>query len=147
MQKIYDSLYITDIDTIQNTVLTADVVISVCQDAAEDNVGCQYKHYPMPDGLAGEYGVDSSYPTFRDAVTDVVSSVRGGNRVVVHCHAGYSRSPSVCIAALAELDGYSYADAFWHIRNKRPISPSPRLVEHANKYIHEEADSIPNQQY
>jgi predicted protein tyrosine phosphatase len=52
MWQIAAHLTIADIDSVRREDTSSfDAVVSVCQDTAEDNVGCDYEHYKLADGL------------------------------------------------------------------------------------------------
>jgi len=137
VNRIRENLWITDISTVQNTSFDADVVISVCQDTAADNVGCLYEHFNMADGETDGWGGRNDYDIFRDAVDTVIEHVRAGQKTIVHCHRGHSRSAAVCISAAAILDENGYRNAFNAVRRVRVIGPDELLVEYANRYITE----------
>lgn len=57
-----------------------------------------------------------------DSVTDwAVNAITSGGRVLVHCHMGINRSPSVAFAVLLTL-GWHPVDAMAAIRAARPIA-------------------------
>ena len=58
------------------------------------------------------------------SLTDEVQSK--GGRVFVHCHAGISRSATVCIAYLMQQKQMTLNDAYSFVKSKRPII-SPNL--------------------
>ena len=48
-----------------------------------------------------------------------------GGKVFVHCHAGISRSPTVCIAYLMKLHQWNLSQAYDYVKSRRPhISPN-----------------------
>lgn len=49
-----------------------------------------------------------------------------GGKVLVHCHQGVSRSPSVVIAYLMHCNNISFENAFAHVRRTRKVT-SPNL--------------------
>jgi predicted protein tyrosine phosphatase len=63
---------------------------------------------------------------FADSFTD-------DDRVLVHCHAGISRSTAVAIAVLIH-HGWSYDAAYQHVENVRPILLPNKLII---KYVDE----------
>ncbi|RYG11844.1 MAG: hypothetical protein EON92_09625, partial [Burkholderiales bacterium] len=57
-----------------------------------------------------------------DSTTDwVVNAITSGGRVLIHCHMGINRSPSVAFAALLTL-GWQPVDAMTAIRTARPVA-------------------------
>jgi len=73
----------------------------------------QLRHIPL---------VDHGTPTrneLRDAATTVSSLVREGHEVLVHCHAGVERTPTVVCAALLMM-GWSLTEAYQRVLEVRP---------------------------
>lgn len=58
---------------------------------------------------------------FDAGVAAVVDAVAGGGTVLVHCHMGVNRGPSMAFAALLEL-GWAPTDALEALRAARPIA-------------------------
>jgi protein-tyrosine phosphatase len=56
----------------------------------------------------------------RELARWVVESLRGGEVILIHCHAGMGRAATTAIAVLMEL-GYSLPDAYNTLRQARPI--------------------------
>jgi hypothetical protein len=50
----------------------------------------------------------------------VVERLRAGQRVLVHCSAGFNRSPTICCAALILLEGLSAEAALERVRQHHP---------------------------
>ena len=66
--------------------------------------------------------LEPSYEFIRDALSN-------GGTVLVHCHAGVSRSASIIIYFLMKVKGWSYATALSYLRTYRPIvNPNPGFV-------------------
>lgn len=56
-----------------------------------------------------------------DQTDDYLDDIkRSGDRVLVHCNAGVSRSTSIVIGYLMRRIGYTYADAHHVVKSKRP---------------------------
>ncbi len=65
---------------------------------------------------------DHGTPTveeLRDAAVTVSSLVKQGHEVLVHCHAGIERTPTVVCAALVMM-GWSLPEAYQRVREVRP---------------------------
>lgn len=138
MNKITPQLWVTDIRSVQNGDTSRfDVVVSVCQDHCKDNVSCEYEHYTLTDGLpTGHNRGTCSFELFVEAVDSVVEHVREGRTVLVHCHAGRSRSVAVCIAAYAICYDASYNVARDHVIAARAeASPNYVLQGFAKEYV------------
>lgn len=139
MDRITDKAWIGDISDAQTESMSdygITKVITVCQDSVEDNIGCSYSHYNMSDGPDNKYGGRHDYEYFKSATEELLESLRKGNKTLIHCHKGQSRSASVLIATLGELRGMSYTEAEDYVSSKRPcIEPDDILVNHAKEYI------------
>ena len=69
------------------------------------------------------------------AIQSIGEAVHGGGKILVHCHAGISRSPSLVTAYLMDC-GYSWDDAIELIRQQRPyIQPHPRVALSVKKAL------------
>jgi protein-tyrosine phosphatase len=79
-------------------------------------------------------GPQNSYEAFAEAVKTVVEQRENGQRVLVHCSAGSSRSPSVAAAAITRLSDTTLNEAFNQIIEHRPeTDPHNALVRQAIK--------------
>jgi protein-tyrosine phosphatase len=54
-------------------------------------------------------------------LTDLVTRVRGGERLIVHCAAGIGRAGTTAVAMLV-LSGWPLDDALTHVRAHRPMA-------------------------
>lgn len=135
-------LYITNITearTIEKDQF--DRIITVCQDSIEDNVpdSCEYRFYEMSDGPDNTYGGDHSYDLFKIAADSLYEGLEDGEKVLIHCHAGQSRSVSVATATLGRLLDMPLNEALELIHRYRIPHhyPDDLLLEHATQYIEE----------
>jgi protein-tyrosine phosphatase len=71
------------------------------------------RHMPLED-----HGTPS-VEELRDAALTVSSLVKQGHEVLVHCHAGVERTPTVVCAALLIM-GWSLTDAYQRVLEVRP---------------------------
>lgn len=137
--KIIDQLYLSDISVARETSKDKfDVIVTVCQDSIEDNVGCRYRQFNMSDGdrRTKSYGGSSDYSVFEDACDFVLSQLRNNNTILIHCHMGQSRSVAVTIACVAVYNNITFHEAKSLVREKRQtIRPHKTLLDHAKKYI------------
>lgn len=140
MNKITNNIWVGDIlDAREGDTSRFDRVISVCQDTTEDNVGCAFEHFPLTDGEPqGHNPGDPSYEAFANAVDCVYEAVGSGETVLVHCHAGRSRSVTVVACVLARRDGLSFREATKLVSERNGyIHPSPQIANHGQEYIEE----------
>lgn len=141
ISQITDQLSITDIQTARETDTTQfDRVVTVCQDSVEDNVGCAYDWFNLADGphSVQAHGGRCDYDAFKEAADAVLAALEDGEVVLVHCHAGLSRAPSVSAAALAVYTDTDYHGVFGLVGKRRPlIHPDETLKNHVEQYIRE----------
>lgn len=140
MDKVTDQLWITEIPKVhEESTVHFDRVVTVCENSVADNVSCAYDHIKLADGpySVDTYGEsDASYKTFARGADAVLHALRDGEKVLVHCHAGVSRAPSVSIAALGVHKGITYEDAFGIVSDARlQTNPISVLRKHAYDYI------------
>ena len=58
-----------------------------------------------------------------------------GGKVLVHCHAGISRSATVCIAYLMYKNNFTLEQAFDHVRSRRGvISPNLNFMQQLQEF-------------
>lgn len=124
-----------------------DRVITVCQERIDDNVSddMTYSFYCMSDGdpaVEGKYGGSCDYDMFSDAAQELYHALRKDETVLIHCHAGVSRSVSVATAALGQLLDLRRSEALDLIHYYRPVDqyPDMKLMDHASEYISEYTD-------
>lgn len=139
MNQITDHLWVSDIQTVrEGSTAMFDRVVTVCQESVEENVGCAYECYTLADGphSVGRYGGECSYELFSEAAGAVVDALDDGDIVLVHCHMGRSRAPSVAAAALGVHEDRTYHGAFGIVGQHRPqTNPDDTLKAFARQYI------------
>lgn len=144
-------LHITNItEAVQMDKSDFDRVITVCQESIEDNVSesMEYSWYDMSDGrpvVEGKYGGSCGYELFEEAADELYHALDSGETVLIHCHAGQSRSVSVASAALGRLLDLSRSDALDLIHHYRLTHqyPDMLLMDHTRKYIIDNTDRDP----
>lgn len=96
-------------------------------------------HFDIPDG-GYDFGWNATLHgrKFRDAVATLKGALIDGDTVLVHCTAGQSRSVTVVITTIADLEGTTYNDTYNTVREQREsIHPAPELVKLAKDYLGE----------
>ncbi|MDJ1434610.1 dual specificity protein phosphatase [Halostagnicola sp. A-GB9-2] len=129
MNEITDQLWISDINSVMESDTSRfDHVVTVCQDSVEDNIGCEYDHFNIADGPLSQdhYGGDLSHSSFEDAAETLHEALENDKTVLVHCHAGQSRSAAVAAAALGRRQDCRFSEALAQIEDVRPIINPPR---------------------
>ncbi|XP_028518181.1 dual specificity protein phosphatase 10 isoform X2 [Exaiptasia diaphana] len=89
-----------------------------------------YKQIKINDSYQEDIG-----QYFEEAVRFIDEARANGTRVLVHCHAGVSRSATVTVAYVMKHLGLSLNDAYKFVKEKRPeISPNLNFMGHLLKY-------------
>ncbi|CAH2322530.1 dual specificity phosphatase 5 [Pelobates cultripes] len=79
-----------------------------------------YKWIPVDDNHTADISRH-----FQEAIEFIDTVRRAGGRVLVHCEAGISRSPTICIAYLMKTKRFRLEEAFDYIKQRRSlISPN-----------------------
>lgn len=122
MNQITPQLTIASLEDVREGSLdNPDLVVGVCQDSAEDNVGCEYVHTPLRSSPMSNYLRGTcDYDTFCAGVDPVVDALSAGDSVVIHCHKGEHRSVAVAIAALSVAHGWPYEMAAEAVTQAHP---------------------------
>lgn len=117
----------SDEATVQDHYIT--VVVSLTHNDPAGDVPADLTHeaVPMMDGP------QNSRDAFERAVNTVLSHLAAGDKTLVHCSAGASRSPTVAATALAFHSGDDLNAAFKQIRDRRPATdPHDALLRQAH---------------
>ena len=124
-----DSRYLLDGTGINPNGITA--VLNVAQDLDLVNKSdLKYLHVKLIDGPG------NSEETFSQAVAALHQLLADGHTVLVHCHEGISRSPTVVATVLAQIHAYTIEQAFIIIARFRPqIFPKEALIAMARKLV------------
>ncbi len=93
--------------------------------------------FPMLDGPRNDR------ETFARAVSEAVTRWEAGNRVLIHCSAGASRSPAVAAAAISLSTDRPVETAFRQLKQRRPaVDPHEALVRQAARVSSRGTDRI-----
>lgn len=124
MRKILSNLYIGDATDGQRHGGDFDRVVSLAALTDATTHG-----HALRDG-------EHPYEDFVSAVESVRDGLSGDETVLVHCHAGMSRSVAVTIAAYVCEEDVSFEDAYESCRCGF-TNPAPELIESAHRYIND----------
>jgi protein-tyrosine phosphatase len=119
MDEIVDGLFIGTVEEAGAEALMREydieVIVSLTHEGPDDGFPSDLKvvRLPMKDGPQNDQQV------FEQAVTHVLSRLRSGDNVLVHCSAGASRSPAVAATALALYNEVGLETGFEQIANCR----------------------------
>lgn len=135
---ITDTVAVSGIDAAYHTSEDFDAIVTVCQDSIKDNCAdsCLYTQVPLQDGPTDVYANGVwHYKYYKQAVESVIDHITHDHSLLVHCHHGKSRSPTVLATALAVIHDEQLGYSFARIKNERPIvSPKTALWEYARQY-------------
>lgn len=119
MNQITKQIFIGDWLDAQEKGLLDKYGINAIVNVSPDNgnVGQveSYVWVPLHDGPGNKF------EDFARAVFELDDLLLGGKTVLVHCHVGMSRSPSVVICWLSWKKKISIKDAFLFVREARPV--------------------------
>ena len=103
----------------------SDIKALLCVAREHDIYDTKYKYFKVPI-------VDMQpIPTeqLKDAIVWLRSNI-GDNNIMVFCNAGIGRSPSVVVAFLCCILGYSFGEAVEYVATRRPyMSILPNLIK------------------
>lgn len=122
ISQVTDSLYLSGIRAITLGAVRTLGITTI--------VNCSIDLPDLPIGAENvEYirvRVDDSplfdMSVYFDPVSDRIQEVSlQGGKVLVHCMAGASRSPTLCLAYLMKYHGMRLRDAFRYLKSRRPV--------------------------
>jgi protein-tyrosine phosphatase len=104
-------------------------VVTLCPEPIRSrNPKISYIQIPMPDGVVE--------PPLLESVVNVIGTHVRRGKLLLHCSAGFSRSP--CMAAMwMDIVGYrSFDEVLNEIARLRSVTdPSPALMKSVKKYL------------
>ncbi|XP_061492020.1 dual specificity protein phosphatase 5 [Rhineura floridana] len=99
-----------------------------------------YKWIPVEDSHTADI---SSH--FQEAIEFIDCTRRAGGKILVHCEAGISRSPTICMAYLMKMRKFRLEEAFDYIKQRRSlISPNFGFMGQLLQYESEILSSTPS---
>ncbi|KAM6442536.1 dual specificity protein phosphatase 5 [Liasis olivaceus] len=99
-----------------------------------------YKWIPVEDSHTADI---SSH--FQEAIEFIDGTRRAGGKILVHCEAGISRSPTICMAYLMKTRKFRLEEAFDYIKQRRSlISPNFSFMGQLLQYESEILSSAPS---
>ncbi|XP_066476498.1 dual specificity protein phosphatase 5 [Tiliqua scincoides] len=99
-----------------------------------------YKWIPVEDSHTADI---SSH--FQEAIEFIDCTRRAGGKILVHCEAGISRSPTICMAYLMKMRKFRLEEAFDYIKQRRSlISPNFGFMGQLLQYESEILSSAPS---
>ncbi|KAM4707862.1 dual specificity protein phosphatase 18 [Discoglossus pictus] len=121
LKKVTDCLYLSNATAAKNKALLTKhcitCVINISLEKSDDGSPDQeYIHFPLADSP------DTFLFAHFDTIADKIHSVEAnGGCTLLHCVAGISRSPTLCLAYLMKYNGLSLLAAHDWLKKCRPI--------------------------
>lgn len=147
-ENVPGELWLSDIDGARSQKADEfDRVVTVCQDSVLDTLHAdqRYEIYRLCDGdcRGRAFKGTDDYEVFRSAIRSIVDSLNDGERILVHCHAGLSRSVSTAAGVYATVNGIEDADeAYEAVKDVRGyITPMTGMQRRLRRYIAEINDA------
>lgn len=133
-----DHCHASNMELLKKLGMTAVINVSrSCNNYFPDEF--RYLTIPVEDS---QYADLSSW--FQKAITFIDQEKHLGGRVLVHCHAGVSRSATVCLAYLMQCDGLALDSAFEYVQSRRSvISPNLNFMRQLQDFEKELSETTP----
>lgn len=113
------AVHASNLSTLQRMGITALVNVSRATPTAA-LATYTYKCIPVDDSGSAEIG-----RWFSDAIAFIDAVEKSGGKVLVHCHAGVSRSATICLAYLMHSQRLRLDEAYEYVKTRRSvISPN-----------------------
>jgi len=120
----FDSLVSNGIDAVLNVAYDLDISYFEFYHEKEYKFEVEYQKVGLIDGPGNKPS------TFAAAVYMLDQLLERHDKVLVHCHAGVSRSASVVATYLSQVNGISFEEAINLVKEKRPeVSPGLQLIK------------------
>ena len=133
--EVTDNLFLSDKNTLKDISEVdkhgVSLVVSVAGGRLQLPAGVEHVKLHVKDD-----NKDSLLHQLDEVVQLIHHHVSRGDKVVVHCQAGLSRSPAVIMAYLVRFRRLTVEEALAEVRKVRPRArPRERLLEDLQKYF------------
>lgn len=130
MTQITPQLYLGDIHKAQNFEFLQSVGVNHIVNCTDDISNFFPNDFQYTNLGLADHPQQSLHRVLDPAADLIISLLRKGQVVFVHCFAGVSRSASIVIYTLMKLHTWNYEKAFRFVRGFRPlIRPNSGFVE------------------
>ena len=137
ISPITDSLFLGNYDlaSSRNDLLTHKITsIVVCGASLKQHFPNDFNYYHIPIEDKTEEDISKYFSTTWDFIEGELSQ-NPESKVLVHCHAGVSRSSSIVIGYLMKKLKLTYDEAFRYVKERRPcIFPNESFVQQLKWY-------------
>lgn len=117
MSQIIPGLFLGGMrDAFDSSVSSGATVINVALEVPKTPYAKRYVHVSLRDTSSEKINI------YFDEIAEIIDKeLNEGNKVLVHCFAGISRSASIVIAYIMKKYRWSYSKAYVFVKTKRPI--------------------------
>ena len=115
MSLIINNLYLGSKSDAFSTEFTNASILNCAKEVPKSPYCKDYLHLPLDDVYEEQLS-----PYFTIANEFIENQLQKGNKVLVHCHAGISRSASIIIGFLM-YKNMSFTEAYDYVKSKRNI--------------------------
>jgi protein-tyrosine phosphatase len=134
MNKIIDRIYIGCYSGAQNLQFRNEPGITHILNCTPDTHSYGLKDFRIHQININD-GNEVPFDEFWSAIQFIEMAVQSGGKVLVHCHAGISRSPGIVCGYLMR-HGFSWDEALQLIRRNRPqVYPHHNIERSIKKYV------------
>jgi protein tyrosine phosphatase len=131
MNEVHDGIFVGNVNSALNVIELRKIGITKILNMAEDE---EYDDYRDVDDIdVVKIGIYDGHMTpvgvYHTAAEMIDTAILAGEKILVHCSAGISRSSTAVISYLMLRKGYSFSQSLLQLQEKRTcISPHPLLV-------------------
>jgi len=127
MTLIINDLYLGGISDVNDSFIYDNKIKTIITVAKElyitgDHAYFEWFYFPLDD---------NNVPVMNEMmnIASIIEKQLEKGAVLIHCYAGYSRSPTMVIAYLMIKHGHNVLSAYNFIVNQRPILPNPYFMD------------------
>jgi len=132
MDEVVDGLFVGTVGDAGDEALLCERGVEVIVSLTHEGPESGFPSAPTVVRLSMKDGPRNEQQVFGRAVTRVLSHLRAGDVVLVHCSAGASRSPAVAATALALYNDVGLETAFERVAGRRNATdPHEAVVRQA----------------
>lgn len=136
VHRIIDNLYLSSITALENVERARALDIRAV--LRLDNLKRERRNWPSDFRLLDmpvHDGTALPSDVIHDGVRFIEQHISTGQAILVHCHAGVSRSAALVMAYLLQHKQMSLPNAFYYIIQRRPVAhPHPALLASLNRH-------------
>ena len=136
--EIGHHIFLSNVFTANNTELLTELDIKYVLSVFNDQLTRRINTITYKLIYADDTETEDLITNFPETNEFIASAQQSGHNVLVHCHAGVSRSSTVVIAFLMHKDRISFTNAYHMVKQYRDVAPNPGFVSQLQLYEHME---------